>query len=226
MNTQLAVTAIALSDGKNRIIKMSIIKITQLNVNTLDTKDIEKIMEIFSNAFENYPLMEFFFGDTYQQSIKYLLQASIVDQLFLGAFAEDKLQGVASITSPEKSANNQDVESNSTSSEEELATVIGAESLMRIEAYSKLKKANKPQQPHFYINALGVNPKSQGTGIGSALLAKVHQMSEQHPKSCGVALDTQTEKNVSYYQRFGYSISNIVELETIKNWFMFRVNSA
>ena len=85
-----------------------------------------------------------------------------------------------------------------------------------------LKKANKPHSPHFYINTLGVNPQSQGKGIGKALLLRVHQISESNSESCGVALDTQTQQNVDYYQRFGYRISSTVELENVQNWFMYR----
>ncbi len=202
---------------------MSNIQIARLN-----TKHTENIIEIFFNTFENYPLMQYFFGNAYNQSMKHLLKSmcdeeSIVDNLLLGAFIEGKLQGVAFITPPQKQKNN-DVESTPTSSEEEFAMAIGEEALMRIEAYSNLKKANKPSSPHFYINALGVHPQSQRKGIGSAILSQVHQMSEQNPDSHGVALDTQTQENVAYYQRFGYGVSNTVELENVKNWFMFQPN--
>ena len=195
----------------------------------LTTKDTENIIEIFFNTFENYPLMQYFFGNTYKQSMKHLLKSmcdeeSISDNLLLGAFVEGKLQGVAFITPPEKPKNNNDIESTPTASEEEFAAAIGEEALMRIEAYSNLKKANKPSCFHFYINALGVHPQSQRKGIGSAILSQVHQMSKQHSDSQGVALDTQTQKNVGYYQRFGYGVSNTVELENVKNWFMFRPN--
>ncbi|MGB3656161.1 MAG: GNAT family N-acetyltransferase [Rivularia sp. (in: cyanobacteria)] len=203
---------------------MSNIQITDLN-----TKHTENIIEIFFNTFKNYPLMQYFFGDSYKQSMKHLVESmcnetSISDNLLLGAFIEGKLQGVAFITPPEK-PNNNDFESTPTSSEEEFAKLIGEDALMRLEAYSNLKKANKPSSPHFYINALGVHPQSQGKGIGSTILSQVHHMSEQHSDSQSVALDTQTQKNVGYYQRFDYGISNKVELENVKNWFMFRPNS-
>ncbi len=203
---------------------MSTIEITRLN-----TKDTENVVEIFLTTFENYPLMEFFFGDKYKQSMKYLIESmcdetSIADNFLLGGFVEGKLQGVAFITPPQKPKNNQEMESITSDSEEEFAKAIGEEALMRIEAYSNLKKANKPSSPHFYINALGVHPQSQGKGIGKAILSQVHEMSEQDYDSQGVALDTQTLENVGYYQRFGYDVSTTAELENVKNWFMLRRN--
>lgn len=203
---------------------MSTIEITSLN-----TKDTENVVEIFLTTFENYPLMEFFFGDKYKQSMKYLIESmcdetSIADNFILGGFVEGELRGVAFITPPQKPKNNQEMESITSDSEEEFAKAIGEEALMRIEAYSNLKKANKPSSPHFYINALGVHPQSQGKGIGKAILSQVHEMSEQDYDSQGVALDTQTLENVGYYQRFGYDVSTTAELENVKNWFMLRHN--
>ena len=206
---------------------MSTIEITPLNI-----KDTKKINEIISNSFENYPLLEYFFGDLYKQSIKHLSQlicdeASEDDKLLLGAFTDGNLQGIAYISLPclpQNEENNNDTQSTPTSLEKEFATAVGEEALMRIEAYSNLKKQNKPSSPHFYINILGVNPQNQGKGIGRAILSHIHQMSEQHSDSHGVALDTQTEQNVGYYQRFGYSVSTTAELENVKNWFMFRSN--
>ncbi|MGF1591059.1 MAG: GNAT family N-acetyltransferase [Pleurocapsa sp.] len=92
----------------------------------------------------------------------------------------------------------------------------------RINIYNDLKNAHKPPQPHFYVNMLGVNPSSQGMGIGSQLLEHIHMLSNKHSKSCGVALDTQTQTNVNYYQNLGYQISSTKNLDRLKHWFMFR----
>ncbi|MGD1913972.1 MAG: GNAT family N-acetyltransferase [Rivularia sp. (in: cyanobacteria)] len=197
-----------------------------IEIKSLDTKD-ENIIEIFSSAFENYPLMQFFFRDAYKQSIKHLIElmcheVSVGDSFFLGGFAEGKLQGIAFVTPPEKANNDGDAQSKPTPSEEEFARLIGEEALMRMEGYLNLKKANKPNQPHFYINILAVHPQSQKKGIGSALLSQVHQISEENSESRGVALDTQIQSNVDYYQHFNYGISSTAELENVQNWFMFR----
>lgn len=205
---------------------------SNIEITNLTTKDTDNIIEIISNSFEKYPLLEYFFGDSYKQSIKHLIQftcdeASEDDKLFIGAFIDGNLQGIAYISLPslpQNEENNNDVENTPTPSEEKFATAIGEEALMRIEAYSDIKKVNKPSSPHFYINILGVNPQNQGKGIGSAMLSHIHQMSEQHSDSRGVALDTHTEKNVDYYQRFSYRVSNTAQLENVKNWFMFRRN--
>ncbi|MEL7242390.1 MAG: GNAT family N-acetyltransferase [Cyanobacteria bacterium J06573_2] len=206
-----------------------------IKINPLTTKHTERIIEIITDGFENYPLMKYFFGDSHRKPLQHLSQL-ICDETFedgndkrliLGAFVEENLQGVAyiSLTIPQNEENNYDTEKTPAPSEKKFATAVGEEAMMRIEAYLNLKKANKPSFPHFYINTFAVNPQNQGKGIGSAILSHIHQMSEQHPDSQGVALDTQTQQNVEYYQRFGYSISNTAELDNVNNWFMFRPNN-
>lgn len=69
-----------------------------------------------------------------------------------------------------------------------------------------------------------MHPRSQGKGLGKALLSQMHAISEQHPLSRGVGLETQTEQNIAYYERFGYRVSAIAQLNDLKTWFMFRAN--
>ncbi|BAY82153.1 GCN5-related N-acetyltransferase [Calothrix parasitica NIES-267] len=204
---------------------MSTIEITSLNA-----KYREKIIEIITDGFENYPLMQYFFGDSHKQSVRHLSQFICDEEpeddkfQLIGAFVEGDLQGIAYISLPQNEDNNHDVETTPTPSEQRFVELIGEKAFTRVEKYINLKKANKISSPHFYINTFAVNPQNQGKGIGSAILSHIHQMSEQHPDSQGVVLDTQTEINVGYYQRFGYSISNTVELENVNNWFMFQPN--
>lgn len=109
--------------------------------------------------------------------------------------------------------------------DEKLGRSLADEALERMNMYNELRNTNKPSQPHFYINMLGVHPRSQGIGIGSKLLEHIHNLSDQHSKSCGVALDTQTEANVAYYQNLGYQVSSTENFDCLNHWFMFRQKS-
>jgi GNAT superfamily N-acetyltransferase len=191
----------------------------------LEQKHTEDAIKIISAAFDGYPLMDFFFGNTYQRSIETIGQyicdrAKIDDSLLLGALVRDKLQGIIWAIPPE--TNNDKDKSAISDLEERLVRSLADEALEYMNIYDNLKNANKPSQPHFYVNVLGIHPRSQRTGIGSKLLEHIHILSNQHPKSCGVALDTQIETNVAYYQRFGYQVSSTENLDCVKHWFMFR----
>ena len=191
----------------------------------LGVQHTEDVIQIIAAAFERYPLMNFFFDDIDRRSIEAIGQyicdlATINDSLLLGALVRDELQGVIYATPPEINKNKD--ENAIHNLEAKLARSLSGEALERMDLYSQLKDANKPSQPHFYINMLGVDPNCQGIGIGKKLLAYIHTLSGNHSKSDGVALDTQTQSNVAYYQNLGYQVSSTANLDRLKNWFMLR----
>ncbi len=199
---------------------------TNVIITPLDPKkEAQKIIEVFIAAFEKDPLMNYFFGNEYHSLAKYLWQyvddlTPILDLLLLGAFVESKLQGVAFITPPE--VDNTGKQEEVDRLDEQLASAVGEAAIMRMEAYSRIKEANKPKQPHFYLNTLSVIPESQGKGVGKALMAELHKISAAQPQSSGIALDTENEQNLNFYQKLGYSVSTITNLDRVKIWSMFR----
>ena len=198
---------------------------TKIKIAPLDIKDTEKAIEVLFAAFGRDPLMYYFFGNEYQNLARYLMQyvcklADISDLLLWGAFIEEELTGVAQITSPE--AVDQNKQEEIAQVEEQLAIAVGEAVIARIERYVQVKEASKPKQPHFYLNVLGVLPKSQGQGVGKALIEKLHKMSEESTPSCGVALDTENERNLDFYHRLGYCVSTKTDLDRVKIWSVFR----
>ncbi|HEY9768945.1 MAG TPA: GNAT family N-acetyltransferase [Coleofasciculaceae cyanobacterium] len=191
----------------------------------LEAKHTEDFIQVISAAFNGYPLMDFFFGNAYQRSIEVIGQylcdrAMIDDSILLGALVQNELQGIILAIPPE--ANKNKDETAISDLDERFARSLPDEALERMNIYNNLKNANKPPQPHFYVNVLGVHPRSQGMGIGSQLLEHIHILSDKHSKSGGVALDTQTETNVAYYQNLGYQVSSTKNFDRLKHWFMFR----
>lgn len=121
---------------------MSTIEITRL-----DTKDKDNIVEVLFTAFENYPLMQFFFGNAYQHSAKHYWKyvcdiALNIDEIPLGAFTGGKLQGFALVL-PLKQPQ-EDFESVMNHLKEQVTTTIGEEIVMRIDAYVDFQDKNKP----------------------------------------------------------------------------------
>ena len=58
--------------------------------------------------------------------------------------------------------------------------------------------------PHWYLSVLGVDPVSQGQGIGGDLLRPILDEAEDTGTRC--YLETFTEKNVAFYRRFGFEV--------------------
>jgi GNAT superfamily N-acetyltransferase len=84
-------------------------------------------------------------------------------------------------------------------------------------------------QPHWYLNNMVVRDELQGRGIGTQLL-----MGELGIASCtnpdhAIALSTQKEENVAFYQRLGFAIAHSGVIGSgpaaFSNWVMVRGNA-
>jgi GNAT superfamily N-acetyltransferase len=62
-----------------------------------------------------------------------------------------------------------------------------------------------PDEPAWYLMYLGVDPAGQGKGVGSALLKhSIDEVINRQPAP--LYLETGTERNVRFYERFGFEV--------------------
>jgi len=62
--------------------------------------------------------------------------------------------------------------------------------------------------PHWYLALLGTDPLLQGRGVGGQLLAPV--LARADAEGVGAYLETQKERNLVYYRRFGFEVRDEV----------------
>ncbi|SHN27350.1 GNAT family N-acetyltransferase [Gracilibacillus kekensis] len=72
--------------------------------------------------------------------------------------------------------------------------------------YQKTTFSIAPNQPHYYITMIGVDPSHQGKGIGKKVLREIHEIAESSQPAYPVALDTENQQNVAFYERVGYEL--------------------
>ena len=78
-----------------------------------------------------------------------------------------------------------------------------------------------PVAPHYYLSVLGIEPKQQGGGIGSALLGPVLRRCDA--EGVGAYLECSKEGNLSFYARHGFAVMRRIELpEGPPLWLMWR----
>jgi ribosomal protein S18 acetylase RimI-like enzyme len=88
--------------------------------------------------------------------------------------------------------------------------VVGLDGISRILKREKYISSFHPQDEEFiYIWFIGVKNGDQGKGLGSSLLEEVIEVSEQ--KKTPIYLETSIERNLSFYQKFGFEIHHIAE---------------
>lgn len=74
---------------------------------------------------------------------------------------------------------------------------------------SEIKKI-QPKESMYYLWFIGVDPNSQGLGIGSRFMNEIIHDSEK--KSLPIYLETSTLRNLPWYKKFGFNIYNELDL--------------
>lgn len=82
-------------------------------------------------------------------------------------------------------------------------------------------EAVHPRQDHWFLALLGTDPDRQGQGVGGALI-------EEYTRRCdvegiGAYLESSKERNVAYYERFGFRVTGEVSTgDSPVLWSMWR----
>jgi GNAT superfamily N-acetyltransferase len=93
-------------------------------------------------------------------------------------------------------------------------TVTGFRVLQAIEA-------RHPAEPHWYLEILGTAPAYQGKGLGAAAMAPVLERCDDD--GVGAYLESSKERNVPYYRRFGFEVTEQLVLPCGPSvWLMWR----
>jgi GNAT superfamily N-acetyltransferase len=77
-----------------------------------------------------------------------------------------------------------------------------------------------PKTAHYYLEHLGVDPRFQGRGIGSLLLAGLAQEADRGAVDC--FLETANPRNLRLYERFGFERVSECDINGVRTWFMLR----
>jgi ribosomal protein S18 acetylase RimI-like enzyme len=84
-----------------------------------------------------------------------------------------------------------------------------------------LEKRHPPKPPHWYLATVGTDPAAQGRGLGTAVLAPV--LEECDRDGVGAYLESSKERNIDYYVRFGFRVTEEVRLPRgPRVWLMWR----
>ena len=78
------------------------------------------------------------------------------------------------------------------------------------------------EPPYLQLSPIGVIPKEQGKGLGTKLLKPMMKRLDEINLKC--FLETQEERNLAYYERFGFEITKETRLPglNLRNWVMIR----
>ena len=79
------------------------------------------------------------------------------------------------------------------------------------EVFEKMSKYH-PQEPHWYLPLLGVDPLHHGKGIGSALMQ--HAIGNCDRDNKFAYLESSNPKNIPFYERHGFELLGTIQVNT------------
>jgi len=173
-------------------------------------KDKERIVDILTESFNDNKSVNYIIkkGKKRSQRIRKLMEYSFdVCYLFGEIFLTDDKKGCALILLPDKKKSNLksillDIKL--------ILTCTGLSNLTKaMSRESKIKKLH-PKELMYYLWFIGVDPIEQHKGIGSALMQDV--IKEGIKKKRSIYLETSTLKNIPWYEKFGFTIYNELDL--------------
>ena len=80
--------------------------------------------------------------------------------------------------------------------------------------------AHDPVEQHWHLGPIGVLPSHRGTGVGTALMQRFCK--EVDNCSTKAYLETDLDKNVRFYEKFGFSVVSRSAIFHVENRYMLR----
>lgn len=199
------------------------------NVVDVPRERLVEAVDVLAAAFEPDQLMRYLFHDAappYSDCLQELFRFACLVRLelgwpLIGVEIDSGLAGVLGVTMPGDDRWPDSLRQIYAG----MGAAVGDAAVGRLQAYSELADHGRPAEPHHHIGMVGVHPAHQGKGLGKTLLDAVHTMSQAHPTSIGVALDTENPANRSFYESRGYHVLEENQLDELSVWCMFRPNT-
>jgi ribosomal protein S18 acetylase RimI-like enzyme len=151
------------------------------------------------------------------QFFQSVLRGLLVRGCVLGAFDSETLVGVCAMAPPGQCqpSNGEKVWI--------LSTILMGSNLMvamRILKWAGEWSRRDPKEAHWHLGPIAVDAHLQGRGIGGLLMtAFCERVDECNARAY---LETDKQKNVVFYERYGFRVNAESQVLGVPNWFMIR----
>lgn len=198
-----------------------------MRVTPLSFGHLAEIVDVFSDAFHDYPVMRYALGATqpYDGRLHRLVELFVSGRAYrnepmLGVRDETgTLVGAATMTLPDPT----DPPAPFFELRESIWRELGADTRGRYEAFITATQRFPIAVRHYHLNMIGVRRAHQGRGVARALLEAVHELAGRDDGSGGVSLSTERAPNVRLYEHFGYRVHGHARVDDgLETWVLFR----
>ena len=198
----------------------------QIRIIELTADDRGDIIDVFVDAFHDYPLFTYLLkdadADKYGRQLRLLIGFFVDKRLMrewpvFGIREDDGLAAALTMSDPVFEPRPQRLNA----AFEELGKAVGSDVLERLEDFEAASAPHEPNSLTCFVGMVGVRPSSQGRGYGRILMDRVEKLSRARPESTGVTLTTEVSENLTFYERLGYRILGTAKVGDITTWFLF-----
>ena len=197
------------------------------NLVRLNKAQVKPAAEVLSQAFQNYPLLQYYFHDELERKkiALYFVSFAIYSGIRYGEIYATSLnmEGVA-VWIP---SDNYPVTIWKLVRSVPLSVIFGfgrygGGRMRQLGEYIDAVHQRLAPFGHWFLQVIGVDPQFQGKGYAGKLLKPMLARIDQEHLPC--YLDTQNEKNVSIYQHYGFKVVEEVTIPgtEISHWAMLR----
>ena len=198
-----------------------------MTVVELGREDVPEIVDVFCDAFRDYPVMRFVLGESegdYDVRLATLIHLFVMARSLRG----EPMFGIREASALAAAASTSDPAGPESPAElgkvrEACWQALGLAARERYERCGSVWQALSVTAPRVHLNMIGVRPGHQGHGLGGLLLRRVHELSRATPGSEGVSLTTEDPGNVPFYERAGYEVVGHARIAPeLETWSFFR----
>ena len=196
-------------------------------VELIPAEEAARVVGVFVEAFEDYPVMRFVVGergDDYGSRLHTLVSFFVAARALrgeplLGIAQGGDLVAAATASFPGKGESPAELGI----LREEVWRALGTDARLRYEACGEAWRPFDIGAPHVHLNMIGVRPSAQGMGHARRLLRHVHGISLDMVDSVGVTLTTEDPGNVPIYRKAGYEVVGHARIAPdLETWGFFR----
>jgi len=193
----------------------------------LEARDQAEIVSVFCDAFRDYPVMRYVVGPghaDFDARLRELVNYFVLRRVrqgapLFGVFDRGDLVAAATMTLPGEPEMPPDVLAH----RDALFRSLGDDARERYQTYANAATTFTDSRPHHHLNMIGVRRVHTGRGLARPLLEEAVRLSDADPASAGVSLTTETAKNLTLYEHFGYRVVGHARVSPeLESWGLFR----